>query len=777
MAEQKIEDFGEKIEGARKDLSAIRSGVKKLDEETLEGWTDKEREQYITKDLVWKKPDYQKMLDEGADKRVLYYIKLVRDALPARPVRSDETWQRGYVNFVTKVKDWAMDLRDTYEFESFKRDLMDNFLKKSGYHSYTATEDTYGCFQNKLLRAISKTPDDIQREMDKKQFLYSSDEKAFQKHISLTASPKDYHHIELEQLAFSGQPYMRMELYRSQHSYSAALVKIPDEDKEHPIDFIRFFDVNSADYEGDKFFVIGKNSEMLFHGIDTKEEAQRLAMEYARKAESIDKSDKKAPTNGRKAKLLPPQLDHIQRTGEEHRENGRHITGEDILDSFKLRGGQFGNWTNQNDRQVSMDMCFDAFRDLAVALDISYEDIALRQSNDTRTSALAIAFGARGHSGALAHYEPVENVINLTKMNGAGSLAHEWGHALDTYVKSECGLTATMGATKAQKYMASHCHPKNNPFVEVVSAMNFKVDEDCNRVATDYYKESKEADSNYSSTDNGYWRSNCEMFARAFACYVHDKLAEKGIRSDYLCGHSEATVYPKGEEREFINIAIGGLIRDLKEMGLLHHQEHDIQAEAIKAPAVPEFKHDDTAYDPNDFGEQMSLFDLFDMGTGEAKLPEKEEVEKAAAAPAPPPAPPVKDKFDLTDLNADFALENISFSPEGAVTRFSVSGFTQDDLTDEQVKDMISRAGVEKHAGAEFAEAAFYADKKLFVDVYDSGEAEAVMSLGNVEFCIPLTSDESSFVKGSVASELELSASEVIDLLEQEKESDRDMAE
>lgn len=44
---------------------------------------------------------------------------------------------------------------------------------------------------------------------------------------------------------------------------------------------------------------------------------------------------------------------------------------------------------------------------------------------------LSIAFGARGSGNAAAHYEPLHKVINLTKMHGAGSLAHEWWHGLD----------------------------------------------------------------------------------------------------------------------------------------------------------------------------------------------------------------------------------------------------------------------------------------------------------------------------------------------------------
>ncbi|MCK5606627.1 hypothetical protein KAR91_32295, partial [Candidatus Pacearchaeota archaeon] len=51
------------------------------------------------------------------------------------------------------------------------------------------------------------------------------------------------------------------------------------------------------------------------------------------------------------------------------------------------------------------------------------------------------AFGARGAglSGAAAHYEPDRKVINLTKMNGAGSLAHEWSHAFDDFLKNVSG--------------------------------------------------------------------------------------------------------------------------------------------------------------------------------------------------------------------------------------------------------------------------------------------------------------------------------------------------
>ena len=54
---------------------------------------------------------------------------------------------------------------------------------------------------------------------------------------------------------------------------------------------------------------------------------------------------------------------------------------------------------------------------------------------------LALAFGSRGSGNASAHFEPDLVVINLTKTKGAGSLAHEWWHALDNYFSRADGLS------------------------------------------------------------------------------------------------------------------------------------------------------------------------------------------------------------------------------------------------------------------------------------------------------------------------------------------------
>ena len=60
------------------------------------------------------------------------------------------------------------------------------------------------------------------------------------------------------------------------------------------------------------------------------------------------------------------------------------------------------------------------------------------------------------------------------------------------------------------------------------------------------------------------------MLARAFACYVKDKLAENGRSNDYLCGQAEqegekgSLTYPVGLERKEINKAFDVLFEALR---------------------------------------------------------------------------------------------------------------------------------------------------------------------------------------------------------------------
>lgn len=198
------------------------------------------------------------------------------------------------------------------------------------------------------------------------------------------------------------------------------------------------------------------------------------------------------------------------------RRKGRDVTPEMFGEAFGFRGVQFGNWTNDADRQAALNQAYDAFMDMAEALGLPARFMSLGGE-------LGLAFGARGSGGALAHYEPGEVVINLTKTNGAGSLAHEWWHAIDNYYSRHGGvpggfLSHGNGASAAAAAISS------------AAAVMMRV-----LAKTDYMKRSVKK--------GAYWSRGTEVTARLFAEWINLKLGQGEISNAFLSrGVSENVV-------------------------------------------------------------------------------------------------------------------------------------------------------------------------------------------------------------------------------------------
>lgn len=161
--------------------------------------------------------------------------------------------------------------------------------------------------------------------------------------------------------------------------------------------------------------------------VDQQFDTREAALEYmAKNAKAI------IETNTTFGEADLPRPESTVRSGSVYRDGP--AKDRDFMDTFGFRGVEFGNWNNQEERQQLLDDAFDGLMDLAEVMDIPPRAISLNGE-------LALAFGARGQglSGARAHYERNKAAINLTKMNGAGSLAHEWFHALDHYFGRQDG--------------------------------------------------------------------------------------------------------------------------------------------------------------------------------------------------------------------------------------------------------------------------------------------------------------------------------------------------
>ncbi|MDG3555625.1 PLxRFG domain-containing protein [Acinetobacter bereziniae] len=175
-----------------------------------------------------------------------------------------------------------------------------------------------------------------------------------------------------------------------------------------------------------------KRVKVLNQVFESKEDAQKYLVKNA--AQILE-------TNTTFGEIDLPRPDNTLRKGVERRKGD--VKDTDFMDVFGFRGVEFGNWNNQVERQQLLNDAFDGLLDLADVLNIPAKAISLNGD-------LALAFGARGQglSSARAHYEPAKAVINLTKMNGAGSLAHEWWHAFDHYLARQDGKAVaewTMG--------------------------------------------------------------------------------------------------------------------------------------------------------------------------------------------------------------------------------------------------------------------------------------------------------------------------------------------
>ena len=308
-----------------------------------------------------------------------------------------------------------------------------------------------------------------------------------------------------------------------------------------------------------------------------------------------------------------PYLSFISRTNPDWITDS--IDTEIFQDTFKFRAGEFGNWVNQSERQENLNHAFNALKDLADTLNIEDKSVGL---NNT----LAIAFGSRGKTSALAHYEPARKVINLTKIRGAGSLAHEWFHALDNYLgylfsnntgefltnliydkttTSSCDQELYKvinelifnikyreisieekeryeeSAKKLEEYLSID---SDLGFIKQESIINDNIKYILQQIQEEKYieKESKYWNDAVAidKKENKYWSKMTELVARAFESYITDKIGQ----SDYLVAHADertfsdktkwrANAYPISSERKNINLIFDKLFKVLKEKKIL----------------------------------------------------------------------------------------------------------------------------------------------------------------------------------------------------------------
>lgn len=315
-------------------------------------------------------------------------------------------------------------------------------------------------------------------------------------------------------------------------------------------------------------------------------------------------NNKKKSSERKQAFKLSP-LDKIEREGPDYRKS-KNSTERKWENTFSFRGVVFGASVPQKERQDDLNYGYDGLMDLAVGLNIANSDVSLG-------GRLNISFAARGRgfSGTGGHYEVLAEVINMTRLRGAGTFAKLWFHAMDDLLAKFCGITSGHLASQADDDEKKKL-PKS--FNALITAL--KVDDEGNE--TSFYQGSAKFDKHFRKNAYGGWNANSEMVARAFACYLKDCI---GCKSDYIIAHADSfhweheneALYaiPQGEERDLFNGMFDILFNDLRKIGFFHERPIEMPSQPVaqsKVSGMPQTVSTSNDENENISGKQISLF-------------------------------------------------------------------------------------------------------------------------------------------------------------------------
>lgn len=233
-----------------------------------------------------------------------------------------------------------------------------------------------------------------------------------------------------------------------------------------------------------------------------------------------------------------------------------------IRKQFNFRSIQIGNWVTQAEQKKAAYSFYAALNTLMRILQAPESLISLRGS-------LSLQYGKGGRPGVAAHYSPRERCFALAKNAGPGSIAHEWFHALDHYLGSQAFLSlpkfdsslnyqsGCLFASKAWLLDAAiRQHPLNDLLSNCFKAILL---DESGQAASQLVQNANLIDKKLNQL---YYSLPEELCARAFEAYVEDAgITDASLANSFLVKGSlyskeaELGLYPKGEQRQNINLA------------------------------------------------------------------------------------------------------------------------------------------------------------------------------------------------------------------------------
>lgn len=465
----RIEDFGEKILGARKD---VWGKYKHALEEEIPSTAEN-----VTLGKFFPEPNYDAAIRQGITADTLAAVKALRDSIPAKPQRSYRQGQ--WLETLKYVRALSLQLLNG----QLSTQQLQQMLQQGGRAVSSLTE-TISFYQDLGYPLFTKARG---YTMHVQNYLVYNGHRF--------AEPTPIYEFKRGWRSVYGSPSKEETLAFARKFFTEKAVK-----GAAPTKLDLYQKVRTGEVVIGKKIASGKYID-LKGGFTKVADAQKYLEENQAHLEALLEAKRKMPDVRRKI--------NEERIGKVYRPAGTVVTPERFMQEFGFRGVQFGNWVEQERRAQDLNNAYDALLDMANLLHIPSRAVSL-------DGQLGLAFGARGIPGAAAHYEHKQVVINLTKTQGAGSLGHEWWHALDNY----------FGKTSGQDAMQT-VNPSSALRPEMKAAF-----EEVVRVTKEVLGERSRAVDSLRSKN--YWSTNSEMTARAFESYLVYKAKQLGFRNDYL---------------------------------------------------------------------------------------------------------------------------------------------------------------------------------------------------------------------------------------------------
>ncbi|HJV75088.1 MAG TPA: LPD23 domain-containing protein [Noviherbaspirillum sp.] len=428
-----IEDAGEELVYNR------RNRIKRA-----KGWNDishlndalKVKE--AVKSNIWLKPDYEAMINDGMQPVVAHIVKQVYDSVATKPVVRGSLGDAGIQRYIsalnrieTGLMQWAND-RDAIrawielnarhagamlgkrislsELAARPKSLLDA-VYPGGWREYR--EELMIAGGNKVLQTLQPEYDELSRAFKAIKEGWPGKREAWEVQgyrVEQTKAGFEQYEPKGNYLFYVNEKYVRS--YDTQE------------------------DVEKAIAETKPFGLFGKRG--FIDSFDTEAEAVDAARARTQRDKKNGISEKGA------------RVEAVEREGVARRLEGEDISAERLMNEFGFKGVNLGNWMKtpaaRAEAQLHLNHAFDSFHDLAEILGLPPKAMSLN-------GMLGLAIGAQGSGHYAAHFVPGVNEINITRTSGAGSLSHEWAHALDHYFATQAGL-----ATNSVPWLTEHAH-------------------------------------------------------------------------------------------------------------------------------------------------------------------------------------------------------------------------------------------------------------------------------------------------------------------------------